>query len=456
MLDLQKLTLGRLLATQDNDFYSKLMPEYFSGMNLVLFDKVKNFYKANLRLPSIEELLIVHKDVALQDYIDTQILSDRNKHESIANAFLVGQLQDHYVREDTIRFLDKFMDDFENLEKVEIIDKLQEHVLQLNKAAPSVDELFDVGELDFFPKGDDFILFPSGLSTEYDSVNGGFALQELVLLGGRRGSGKSIISLNCAFNRFKQGATVAFFTIEMRYKEVYDRLLSMISEVPFLDIYRNELRDEQKVKILQAKVDTFYQPDPDLLKLVDETSKTKDFNRFELEMKNRKFPMKDNRFFIIDDESLNLSRIDHYCNLFSSKYPNFNMAVVDYINIIKIPDQKDWKSQIVLSDSLKSFARKYNVTVLSPFQIDASGEARFAKGILDFADRGFSFMPVDQEKDPNKLKMMTSKIRNGKNINFEVFMNWPCVKIDPSQSKVINEQLLPGEKYGSEESSKDI
>ena len=419
--------MGRLLATQDNDFYSKLMPEYFSGMNLVLFDKVKNFYKANLRLPSIEELLIVHKDVALQDYIDTQILSDRNKHESIANAFLVGQLQDHYVREDTIRFLDKFMDDFENLEKVEIIDKLQEHVLQLNKAAPSVDELFDVGELDFFPKGDDFILFPSGLSTEYDSVNGGFALQELVLLGGRRGSGKSIISLNCAFNRFKQGATVAFFTIEMRYKEVYDRLLSMISEVPFLDIYRNELRDEQKVKILQAKVDTFYQPDPDLLKLVDETSRTKDFNRFELEMKNRKFPMKDNRFFIIDDESLNLSRIDHYCNLFSSKYPNFNMAVVDYINIIKIPDQKDWKSQIVLSDSLKSFARKYNVTVLSPFQIDASGEARFAKGILDFADRGFSFMPVDQEEDPNKLKMMTSKIRNGKNINFEVFMNWPCV-----------------------------
>jgi len=35
-------------------------------------------------------------------------------------------------------------------------------------------------------------------------------------------------------------------------------------------------------------------------------------------------------------------------------------------------------------------------------------------------------------------------------------MNWPCVKIDPSQSKVINEQLLPGERYGSEESSKDL
>ena len=51
---------------------------------------------------------------------------------------------------------------------------------------------------------------------------------------------------------------------------------------------------------------------------------------------------------------------------------------------------------------------------------------------------------------------MTSKIRNGKTLNFEVFMNWPCVKIDPTQSKVINENLLPGERYGSEESSKDL
>ena len=30
------------------------------------------------------------------------------------------------------------------------------------------------------------------------AVNGGFATQELVMLGGRRGSGKSIISLNLA------------------------------------------------------------------------------------------------------------------------------------------------------------------------------------------------------------------------------------------------------------------
>lgn len=454
MLDLQKLTLGRLLNTQNHDFYSKLVTEYFTGMNLAVFDKIKNFYKANTRLPTKDELLLVHKDVSLQEYIETQIFVEDNTYDQIADEFLVSQLQDHYIREETLKFLDKLMDDYENLEKVEIVDKLQDHVLQLNKAASSNDELFDAGELDFFPKNDDFILHPSGLNNEYDSINGGFALQELVLLGGRRGSGKSILSLNCALKRFLEGSTVAFFSIEMRYKEVYDRLISIISEVPFLAIYKNELTPEQKLRIIDAKINTFYEPTDELLKLVKETNDTKNFDKFQAEMKDKKFPMKEHRFFLIDKEDLTLSRLDHYCTDFASKYPRFNMAVVDYINIIKIPDQKEWKSQIVLADTLKSIARKHNLTVLSPYQIDASGEARFAKGILDSADRSFIFTPADVDKDPNILKMYTSKIRNGKAMNFEINMDWSCVKVDLNHSKKLNESLLPATKYGSDENFK--
>jgi replicative DNA helicase len=75
--------------------------------------------------------------------------------------------------------------------------------------------------------------------------------------------------------------------------------------------------------------------------------------------------------------------------MFSSKYPNFNMGVVDYINIVKHENQKDWQTQITIADNLKSLSRKYDITMLSPYQIDATGEARFAKGILDSADQKF-------------------------------------------------------------------
>ena len=236
-IDLQKLTIKRLLSEQNHDFFTKLSPYFFSGANSSIYNKIESYYKANLKIPSEEEFYLINKDVNSQEYFETQIVASE-KYRDIDNDFIIAQLQDHFVREETISFLDGYIDQLEDLEKIEIVDKIQNHLLKLNSALPTSDELFDVADLDFFPSADDFKLYPSGLSAEYDAINGGFGSQELVLLGGRRGSGKSIISLNCSINRFLQGSTVAFFSIEMRYKEVHDRLLSIISEVPFLDIYK--------------------------------------------------------------------------------------------------------------------------------------------------------------------------------------------------------------------------
>ena len=460
-IDLQKLTLRRLLDTQSNDLYSKLLNQYFTGINSVLFDKVKTFYKANTRLPSTDEILALRKDAGLQEYLENQICEEENQNEAIQDEFLVAQLQDFYIRDETIHFMDKFIDQLEDLEKVEIVDKFQNHLLHLNQAIPHDDELYDIAELDFFPSEEDFKIYPSGLSNEFDAINGGFATQELVMLGGRRGSGKSIISLNLAINRFLQGNTVAFFTIEMRYKEVYDRVLSIISGVPFLDIFRNQLTDAQKISMAKAKFDNFYKPSERIDTMLQELEYTKDFKNFEKRVKIERPELKDHRLFMIDDESLTLNRIDHYCNMFSSKYPAFNMAVVDYINIVKHDDQKDWKTQITIADNLKSLSRKYDLTMISPYQIDATGEARFAKGILDSADRSFNFFPpaeTDDRELESKISIHTTKMRNGKHMSFDVMMDWSCVKINPATSEVINEKPHKAVKFGSdrEESSKDL
>lgn len=454
-LDLQKFTLYRLLTQQNQNFYSKLVSAYFTGHNLVLFGKITQFYREYHRLPSKEEFVAVKKDSVAQEYLESQVVDEEYENNLIVDDFIVAQLQDNFIREETIHFMDNFLDDLEHLEKGEIIDKFQAHLLYLNKAIPSVDELFDVGELSIFPEDDDFIIIPSGMSAEHDAINGGFALQELVLLGGRRGSGKSIITTNVAVKRFLMGHTVAFFSIEMRYKEVYDRILSMLSEVPFLDIFKNELSDEQKIKLARTKLDKFYKPDNQLEDAYENIIlDKKDFKGFEAFVKAQKPSLTDNRLMIIDDESLTLSRIDHYSNMFASKFPNYTLSCVDYINIIKSEDRMDWKTQIALADEMKIMARKYNQTIVSPYQIDATGEARFAKGILDSADRSFIFFPPHEET-PDLLTMMTSKVRNGKALNFDVPMNWECVKIDPNNTK-INTTERPHKiaKYG-DDSDKD-
>ena len=82
-IDLQKLTLRRLLDTQSNELYSKVLNQYFTGINSVLFDKIKSFYKANTRLPSADEILAIRKDSGLQEYIENQICSDENTNDEV-------------------------------------------------------------------------------------------------------------------------------------------------------------------------------------------------------------------------------------------------------------------------------------------------------------------------------------------------------------------------------------
>jgi len=268
MLDLQKLSIRRLLDSQNSDLFSKLSPRYFTGSNLILYGKIENFYRNTTRIPNIDEFSVIKKDISLQDYFESQILSDDNVNDNIQNEFLVAQLQDFYVREETIEFMDNFLNHLEEYESSEIMDKFQNHLLDLNNAIPISEELIDVTSLETVPSAETFIMYPSGLSEEYDSINGGFALQEFIGLGGRRGSGKSILALNATLNRFlgtsftpnvMKPSTAAFFSIEMRYLEVYYRLMSIISRVPFLSFMKNTLSKEEKYQAAKAKAGTFYQ-----------------------------------------------------------------------------------------------------------------------------------------------------------------------------------------------------
>jgi replicative DNA helicase len=470
MLDLQKLTLRRLLETHDSDLYSKLVSRYFTGNNLEIYVKIERFYKENLRLPTIEEFNSMRMEPSISDYFQSQILSEENQSENIENKFLLAQLQDYAIREETIAFVDKLLNDLEQLEKSEIIDNFQNHLLELNKTIPISDELKDVGQLDIAPKEDSFVMYRSGLSPAYDSTNGGFALQELVGIGGRRGSGKSILALNCAIARYLEGHTVPFFSIEMRYLEVYYRTLSILSEVPFLKFMKNELTYEDKIKVAKKKIEYFYKyinPNTGEIQCSDQqyeqiTTWLKELEadgsllKFDQKIKLNKPELKDNRFFIVDDPALTLNRIDHLCNLFHSKYPKFTMAVVDYLNIVRVQDNKDWKIQIEVAEYLKGFARKFNITMLTPYQVDATLEARFAKGILDSFDRAFTFAPSDPTNPETEhlLRLFTAKIRNGKNLTFDIGMNWDCVKIDNSKlglkpSGPITERLHNGAQYGT-------
>jgi replicative DNA helicase len=448
-VDIQKIALRRLLSTQSTDFYNKLVSKFFNYTNLIIFRKIVKFYEKNMRIPTMQEFYESQKIENIKDYLSSQIYVDTPEEQYLSSQFIADQLQDYFIREETINWLDKFMDQLEHLERIEIIDSIQNHILELHKFLPEGEELFDVATIDSFLGEEQFIMYSSGLSTEYDATNGGFGLEELIMFGGRRGSGKSIITLNTAKHQFESNNnSVLFMSIEMRYVEVYYRLMSMLSGVSFMKFIKNELTNTDKLLLAKTKLDTFYEATEEASDLYANLLKTGNLKEFDYGLKTGKAKFKDKRFHIVDDVNLSLAKIDHYLNLMTKKY-DVKMCVIDYLNIVKVEDRMDWKSQIAIADQLKTLSRKYKVMMVSPYQIDASGEARFAKGVLDSADRSFRFTPADLNEDPSILPFEITKIRNGKSMKFNVHMDWECLKIVPESSKVIEGKIL--NKYGNDE-----
>ncbi len=451
MIELETFSLYKILAKSDVELFSKTREEHYTGYNLTIYKKIVSYFAANQKLPSADEFSNLSSDSVLINYYTNNVLDSEYSSIIMGSDFVVNQLEENYTKRNVLNTLETILDTFEIAESSEIIESIDQLSLDLTSKKQTIEEFYDVSEIELFSNKEDYILFPTGLSNDFDSVNGGFALQELVLLGGRRGSGKSIITLNALRARYEMGHTVALFSIEMRYKEQYNRLMSMVSGVPFLAMYKNELTLDHKLRLAEAKLKFWYKATAEADQVLNKLRTDHDFKDFDRSCVD--LAKKDNKFFIIDQVNLNLPKLNHYLRTLSQKYENFSMAAIDYLNIIKIENRLDWKSQILMSDSLKEYARSYNLTIMSPYQIDADGEARFAKGILDSPDLSLIFMPQEKQEKPSdkgQLKVLTAKIRHGVELTFYINMDWSIVKVYPSSGMILNETLLPGEKFGSD------
>jgi replicative DNA helicase len=181
------------------------------------------------------------------------------------------------------------------------------------------------------------------------------------------------------------------------------------------------------LKVIKSRAAMFEDADD----LVSDYVKSRDRFKFESTLVREKSLKKDNQIILIDDRALTLTSIDLHLGKLKSRFGNkLTVCVVDYLNQIVLDtggDMFDWKPQIIVSKKLKELARKHEVVMISPYQIDASGEARFAKGILDAADIALIMEPHDKEN--GAISFNTTKIRGGPPLNFTSPINWDTLRI---------------------------
>lgn len=267
-----------------------------------------------------------------------------------------------------------------------------------------------------------------GLNNTFDAVLGGVAKQELILIGGKRGSGKSITASNIVVNQYEAGNTSVYFSIEMTGYETLERIVSILADVDHQNLKQNKLTDDELLRVVKARAGMFADADD----LVQDFTTHRDRFRFEESLVRDKQLKADNQIIIIDDRALSLSAIDLHLGKLKAKFgAKLTVAVVDYVNqvVVEGASQFDWQPQIIVSKKLKEFARKYELVMVSPYQIDASGEARFAKGILDAAD--IALIMSAHDKETNAISFETTKIRGGREMAFTSGINWDSLRISP-------------------------
>ncbi len=136
---------------------------------------------------------------------------------------------------------------------------------------------------------------------------------------------------------------------------------------------------------------------------------------------------------IIDDRALTVTSLDLHLGRLKSRFGDkLTVCVVDYLNqiVIEGTNQYDWQPQVEVSKKLKNLARKYDLVMVSPYQIDATGEARFAKGILDAAD--IALVMEAHDKEQRALTFSTTKIRGGREMTFTSPIDWDTLRISPN------------------------
>jgi replicative DNA helicase len=208
---------------------------------------------------------------------------------------------------------------------------------------------------------------------DLDRKLGGLQRSDLLILAGRPSMGKSALATNIAFNaarayydsESKEGAAVAFFTLEMSSEQIATRLLGEHSRVPSDKIRRGEI-------------------------------KTEDFSRFvETSHFLSRVPL-----YIDDTPGLSVAALRTRARRLKRMVPHLGAIIIDYLQLLHGSSRRDDNRVQEVSEitrNLKALAKELDVPILALSQLSRAVEMREDKRpqLADLRESG----SIEQDAD---------------------------------------------------------
>jgi len=426
-LNLASALFKRLLEESDFDTWANLRKHYLPGEYDRVYDAIEKHVEAYHKLPNLDELKLSLKDTpTLEKVYAIEVV------EVDAEPFLLlDYLKNEFTQKETLVQLQKYVEQTISFETAEeTIESLYSIISKIEDKVDLKSEEENLQKLNLFYSDEEIADYiPLGLNAEFDEKVR-FKRSDYILMGGKRGSGKSITCSNLANTVYNQGKSVLYFSIEMPIREILQRQCSIGAQVPHSKVKYKTLDNMEWFKVASWWADR-YENGEQHLEIYKEH---RDFEKFHKAI--QKESLKPVQIDIIYDPSLTLPKLKAEIIKRVRKLGNVGLIIVDYVNQIKktssTTDKFDWKDQIDVSTALKEIAGVLQIPVFSPYQIDNTGEARFAKGILDSADAAFTLEAKD-----SSIEFICTKIRGDAKINFASKVDWETLTIGPDNAEIV-------------------
>jgi replicative DNA helicase len=386
-LNITSILLKKVILEGDSETWSRIRKHYLPLEYHPIYKVINSYFEENSGLPSFDALKLSIRNNALLDKIYAlQTAEDVD----LENSQLLEFLKNEYTQEEIMDQISKYLSESIMMEDArENVEKLQQIILHIENKVELKDPHEDMARIQLFDSQEELErAFALSLNADYDNQMR-FSPRDYILIGGRRGAGKSLTCSNIAVNTFDNGRSSMYFTIEMTSRAILQRMCAIATGVSASNLRMRNLSQGEWVAVAKWWSSRFSGGEDAFLKYTKHNS----FDLLHQELSTRHSLLQDKQLDIVYDPSMTLARIRSELD---KKIPQIKPAVilVDYVNQVKRSHldrgQYDWTEQIEISKALKAIAQEYEVPVVSPYQIDNTGEARFAKGLLDSADAAFA------------------------------------------------------------------
>ena len=183
---------------------------------------------------------------------------------------------------------------------------------------------------------------PTGF-IDLDYKTSGFQPSDLILIAARPSMGKTAFVLNVAQHMaFKEGKTVAIFSLEMSKEQLVNRLFSLESKVDSQALRTGNLTDEDWAKLIEGAA------------VVGKSN------------------------LIIDDTpGISIAELRSKCRKFKLEH-DLGIIIIDYLQLMSGSKHSESRQQEIseISRSLKAVARELNVPVVALSQLSGAVEQR--------------------------------------------------------------------------------